>query len=318
MQALLRALIYLLCVATGAGLILVAIVPVLGDDVAALWAQRGHTPGARLMLTGVGLAYVLLPCSLLARHIASRRYAREISYTTELGTVSVSLIAVEEALTRTVEQELSVKKVQLRLYEDRVKRVLVIEAVLTLWDDGDVTGINRRCQDLLRRRFAELMPERTGVQVHLTVHRLNQRRASSDTTAEREVESRVRTRATEPEPTPAEGIPSPTPLPRESRLPLPGLAATRGGTGVEDGAALLARRRQDGGLRIQSEPRLPVSVPLAVDAPLQQDAPEVSVETTETAPAAGGADEAVAAADEYADLYRGPAYPVADPDDEEV
>ncbi|MFW5750478.1 MAG: hypothetical protein ACOCZK_02405 [Planctomycetota bacterium] len=318
MQTLLRALIYLVCVATGAALLVLAIVPGLGDELTGLWALHGATPGTRLILTGAGLVYVLLPCCLLARHIASRRYAREISYTTELGTVSVSLIAVEEALTRTVEQELSVKKVQLRLYEDRVKRVLVIEAVLTLWDDGDVTGINRRCQDLLRRRFAELMPERTGVQVHLTVHRLNQRRASSDTTADREVESRVRTRVTEPEATPAEGAPTPEPLPRESRLPLPGLAATRGGTGVEDGAALLARRRQDGGLRIESDPRLPVSVSLNSEPPQAQEIAEVNLEAEESITATGGDDEAVAAADEYADLYRGPAYPVADPDDEEV
>lgn len=152
--------------------------------------ERIHSPDFQLQLQAnrticgaIGAVLALIPLTMLLRWIALRRFAREISYTTELGTVSVSLVAIEEALTRAVEQAEGVKKVQLRLFEDRVKRMLVIEAVLTLWDDGDVTSVNRRCQNLIRRRFAELMPEQTAVQVHLSVHRLNARKVDPARTA---------------------------------------------------------------------------------------------------------------------------------------
>jgi hypothetical protein len=104
------------------------------------------------------------------------RRSREISYTTETGKISVNLIAVEEALTRAIEGEPDVKKATVRVFEDRVKRSIIIEAVVTLWEVANVTERNRFCQRLLRRRFAELMPEQTVVQVNLNVHRLNQRR----------------------------------------------------------------------------------------------------------------------------------------------
>jgi hypothetical protein len=79
-------------------------------------------------------------------------------------------------LTRAIEGEPDVKKATVRVFEDRVKRSIVIEAVVTLWEVANVTERNRFCQRLLRRRFAELMPEQTVVQVNLSVHRLNQRR----------------------------------------------------------------------------------------------------------------------------------------------
>ena len=125
---------------------------------------------------GVALVFVLCPLAVFLRWWQVFRRAREISYTTEAGRISVSLIAVEEALTRAIEGEPDVKKATVRVFEDRVKRSIVIEAVVTLWEVANVTERNRFCQRLLRRRFAELMPEQTVVQVNLTVHRLNQRR----------------------------------------------------------------------------------------------------------------------------------------------
>ena len=53
---------------------------------------------------------------------------------------------------------------------------------MTLWEVPNVTDRNRFCQRLLRRRFAELMPEQTAVQVNLTVHRLTMRRPETYTT----------------------------------------------------------------------------------------------------------------------------------------
>jgi hypothetical protein len=130
------------------------------------------------LMVGLTVSSVFVICPLLAvlRWWQVWRRSREISYTTETGRISVNLIAVEEALTRAIEGEPDVKKATVRVFEDRVKRSIVIEAVVTLWEVSNVTERNRFCQRLLRRRFAELMPEQTVVQVNLNVHRLNQRR----------------------------------------------------------------------------------------------------------------------------------------------
>jgi hypothetical protein len=135
-----------------------------------------HQPNSDLIVCAIAGIFVLCPLGILLRWWQVFRRARDISYTTENGKISVSLIAIEEALTRAVEGESEVKKATVRVFEDRVKRSIVIEAVVTLWEVSNVTERNRFCQRLLRRRFAELMPEQTVVQVNLTVHRLNQRR----------------------------------------------------------------------------------------------------------------------------------------------
>jgi hypothetical protein len=137
------------------------------------------TSNGFLVSSGIALLFLLGPLMMLAAWWQVFRRARDISYTTENGKISVSLIAIEEALTRAIEGESEVKKATVRVLEDRLKRSIVIEAVVTLWEVANVTERNRFCQRLLRRRFAELMPEQTVVQVNLTIHRLNQRRVEA-------------------------------------------------------------------------------------------------------------------------------------------
>jgi hypothetical protein len=134
------------------------------------------TANGQVVGLSVAGLFVVGPFAAVARWYQVWRRSREISYTTETGKISVNLIAVEEALTRAIEGEPDVKKATVRVFEDRAKRSIVIEAVVTLWEVANVTERNRFCQRLLRRRFAELMPEQTVVQVNLNVHRLNQRR----------------------------------------------------------------------------------------------------------------------------------------------
>lgn len=135
------------------------------------------TTNGQMVGLSVASLFVFCPFAAVLRWYQVWRRSREISYTTETGRISVNLIAVEEALTRAIEGEPDVKKATVRVFEDRVKRSIIIEAVVTLWEVANVTERNRFCQRLLRRRFAELMPEQTVVQVNLNVHRLNQRRA---------------------------------------------------------------------------------------------------------------------------------------------
>jgi hypothetical protein len=172
MRVALNFFLYLLAFLSG-GLALVAYwEPVFGAHlVDYLKTTNGQTVG--LLVAGL---FVFCPFAAVVRWYQVWRRSREISYTTETGKISVNLIAVEEALTRAIEGEPDVKKATVRVFEDRVKRSIIIEAVVTLWEVANVTERNRFCQRLLRRRFAELMPEQTVVQVNLNVHRLNQRR----------------------------------------------------------------------------------------------------------------------------------------------
>ncbi len=115
------------------------------------------------------------PLVWLLRWYQAMRRSREISYTTDNGRISVNLVAIEEALTRAIEGETEIRKARVSVYEDRVKRGIVIDAVVTLWEVANVTERNLFCQRLLRSRFAELMPERSDVSVNLAVHRLTVR-----------------------------------------------------------------------------------------------------------------------------------------------
>jgi hypothetical protein len=177
MRLALRMLMYLACMLIGAMLMATLFRPVVLDVV----AQFLHTYSGRLVASGLAFILLLSPLAILLRWWQVMRRAREISYQTENGRISVSLQAIEEALTRALEGEPEVKKAHVRVFEDRVKRAVIIEAVMTLWEVPNVTDRNRFCQRLLRRRFAELMPEQTAVQVNLTVHRLTMRRPETYT-----------------------------------------------------------------------------------------------------------------------------------------
>ncbi len=162
----------LLAMLVGGGLVaLVSAPPLVEPAVAFMRSATGV-----VLLCSVAGVFILGPLSLFMRWVRVLVRSREISYTTENGRIAVNLIAIEEALTRAIEGEPEVKKAHVRVYEDRVKRAVIIDAVMTLWEVPNVTERNRFCQRLLRRRFAELMPEQNAVEVNLSVHRLNVRR----------------------------------------------------------------------------------------------------------------------------------------------
>jgi len=222
-QAVARLVLYLCCCGLGALLAIWAAAPDLAERSLTEVVERYREAEGRIVSAAIAAAIAFAAVFLVVRWWRERRYGREISYVNEHGRVSVSLLAIEEALTRAVGNEPGVRKVQCRVYEDRVKRLIVIDCVLTMWEQNNVSATNRSCQDVLRRRFAELMPEETSVQVNLTVHRLNHR----DETQEN-APGEVGTRAIE--------VPE--------RTLTPGLALTGGGVGRDAGKDLLERTRK--------------------------------------------------------------------------
>jgi hypothetical protein len=180
MRAFLRWLLSAVAVAFGGLLAVFIILPGTIDPVTDVCLR---TDIGRLS-SGVLAGFLLIsPLIALLRWVQAIRRQREISYATDNGRISVNLVAIEEALTRAIEGESEIRKARVSVYEDRVKRAIVIDAVVTLWEVANVTERNLFCQRLLRRRFAELMPERTDVQVNLAVHRLQVRPPSAKVAA---------------------------------------------------------------------------------------------------------------------------------------
>ena len=258
---------------------------------------------ARWFSFGGACLVFVFPLLMFLRWWSARRFVREISYNTEMGRVAVSLVAIEEAVTRTVEQDPLVKKVSVRIHDDRIRRCINIEAVLTLWDDGDVTGINKRVQDLICRRFNELLPDQTTVHIHLTVHQLNQRKettrgvstASGDTAPNKNQELGT------------------------DILKPPGLQATSGNISEAAGAALLAQAKSDDKSASASASALdalrgdkPQYEPQSATASTIGSEPELSSQQAQLDQAEITNDD-----DVYAQLYRGPQYPIRSDEDEE-
>jgi hypothetical protein len=175
MRAALSLLMYFAAMALGGLLMANLFHPALMPAIADFLAREG----GRWLESSLSVVLLLCPLAIWLRWLQVMRRAREISYQTENGRISVSLQAIEEALTRALEGEPEVKKGTVRVHEDRIKRSVEIEAVVTLWEVPNVTDRNRFCQRLLRRRFAELMPEQTDVHVNLSLHRLTMRRPES-------------------------------------------------------------------------------------------------------------------------------------------
>ncbi len=174
MRATLRMVLYLTAFAVGCAFMAFYLQPEYLDE--ALRFHGAHPGYTRMIAAGLATIFLLCPLVILLRWWQLRRRSREISYDIESGRVSVSLQAVEEALTRALENEDCVRRATVHVYEDRVQRQVVIEAVLAFWEVPNVTERNRQCGLILRRRFAELMPEQSAVHVNISVHRITQRR----------------------------------------------------------------------------------------------------------------------------------------------
>lgn len=184
-------------------------------------------------LLALGILQVLVPLALTLRWLAVRRFAREISYMTASGRVSVNLQAIEEALTRAAVNLPGVKHVVVRVYEDRIRRQVIIQSVVSLWEDAQITASTQRCQDILSKRFQELMPEQRAVQVQVSINRLSQLRGSEFVRAVQEQSG------------------------AEEHEITPGLSVTAGEVSNAAGRALLAQTRRkrsdDGEIRERGE-----------------------------------------------------------------
>jgi hypothetical protein len=175
MSAVLRWILYVSVMAAALCGVAMAIDPELAAWALATVGQHAHDPYVRLLAGAVGGVVLASELLLVGSWLRERRFAREFSYTTTLGQVSVGLVAIEEALTRALANETAVRRAGLRVVEDRVKRVIQIHAHINLWEEDDIKVAIDRCQSVLAARFRELMPQQK-FHIGLNLHRLTPRR----------------------------------------------------------------------------------------------------------------------------------------------
>ena len=137
--------------------------------------QHGVTTVGRASLAAVGLVFLaIVPAQILVWSL-SRRYAKTIRYRVGADQVTVSLQAVEEALSRALEIDADVRTATVRILSNRWLRRIEVACALVLYEDTDVSVTDSRCQQLLRARFKEVMSGAKRVRFALHIDRLRSR-----------------------------------------------------------------------------------------------------------------------------------------------
>ena len=305
---LLRLIFTLMALVLGGYLLFLAADPVRFQLHMQFLLQEGGTPMGRVVLASIGgLCLAVVPAQLLVWAV-SRRYAKTLKYRVAGDKVTVSLQAVEEALSRALENDPAVRTATVRVLANRWRRRVDVEAALVLYEDSDLSVVDGRCPQLLRARFKEVMSGVKRVSFSLHIDRLRSRasdpgHARLATVAEDSSERLMGMRQT-----PA--------------IPLPGLTATGGATSKEAAAALLANGDS-------AEPAEVPSQSITAAEPVYDDEPIPSSAHTPAdglVPAGDSEEKAVkqgdsrpvdAVSDLQENLYAGPSYPVGDADEED-
>jgi len=124
------------------------------------WLEvAGENPTGGLLLFLVALATVLLNVSyMVIRHVEGYPMRTHIPVRGADPTVTVSLHALRDALTRALKHEPEVHSVDVELKHDRRKRRITQVLVRgTIWDGPDVLQTTLKMQKVLRRRFREIV-----------------------------------------------------------------------------------------------------------------------------------------------------------------
>jgi hypothetical protein len=342
-----RIFLSLLAVVTGAYLLFLAADPMRLLMHVGFFEQHGVTQVGRWSLAATGLILLaIVPAEIFVWAIR-RRYAKTLMYRVGGDRVTVSLQAVEEALSRALENDASVRTATIRLLANRWRRRVEVACALVLYEDSDVSVVDTRCQQLLRARFKEVMSGVKRVQFSLHIDRLRSRASDPG-------QARLATAADDGAAAPR--APSTTGGSRAigSIVPLPGLMATGGDTSKEAAAALLgsdevpvpsagataaehvvtAENNNSGAVTV-AEPVYdhdPLPSQAQTPVPEQPTPTQVDEQPQQHAPVAPEADDAAGTAaaespterkqaapnDMPENFYAGPAYPVAGDEEDDT
>jgi hypothetical protein len=124
------------------------------------WLELAHeNPTGGLVLFLIALITVLLNVSyMIFRHLYGYPMRTHIPVRGTDPSVTVSLFALREALTRALQHEPEVHSVDVELKHDRAKRrITQVMARGTVWDGPDILQTTLKMQQVLRRRFREIV-----------------------------------------------------------------------------------------------------------------------------------------------------------------
>ena len=170
-----RVLLSLLATAAGFYAIFLAADPLRLLHHMNFFQQHGVTALGRSLLACMGVILLaIVPAQLLVWSL-SRRFAKTVRYRVGSDQVTVSLQAVEEALSRTLEIDPAVRTATVRILANRWRRRIEVATALVLYEDSDVSVADQRCQQLLRSRFKEVMSGAKRVTFTLHIDQLRSR-----------------------------------------------------------------------------------------------------------------------------------------------
>jgi uncharacterized alkaline shock family protein YloU len=161
MNILDRILLVLIFVALFVMSVLLLAVGMVGWD-PVHWLQRvgqAMTGPLRLQVALLGLAEVLIAGYVLAWAVRRRHQARAIIRETDLGTVRISLKAVEALVQRAARQVQGVREVKVDLRQD--KQGVSIALTVTVAPDQALPAVS----DEVQRRVSQYITETVGVTV---------------------------------------------------------------------------------------------------------------------------------------------------------
>jgi len=139
------------------------------------WLEVAHeNPTGGLLLFLVALATVLLNVSyMVIRHVHGYPMRMHIPVRGTDPDVTVSLYALREALARALKHEPEVHSVDVELKHDpRKRRITRVLARGTIWDGPDILQTTLKMQEVLRRRFRDIVDPEEEPQFEVRLDRL--------------------------------------------------------------------------------------------------------------------------------------------------
>jgi len=129
------------------------------DDTLTVLPAASYHPVGGLWLFLLALITVCLNVAwVVVRHVQGYPFRTHIPVRGGDSNITVSLDALRKALVRTLKREPEVHSVDVELTHDaRKKQITQVRAVGTIWDGPDVLQTTVKMQNVLRRRFYEIV-----------------------------------------------------------------------------------------------------------------------------------------------------------------
>lgn len=176
---------WLIVVADGTFLFLWFLWPKIGDLFLKTWEENWQF---KVIMALVALVVVALNLLWINQKITQRKYATHIPFVNPKGQVAISVGALEDSLRKaglTVEE---VRDVKVHIIaEERPEVPIRVVGVLALEEGHDVPQVTARVQDVLSKRFREVVSQEGEVHYEIRVEKFRSVKGEPEEEEEEEV-----------------------------------------------------------------------------------------------------------------------------------